>query len=178
MTLTRPASARHQCGRATILDETDQPCAHLDDASLAALDILRFFFVSYSEPASQGWRVAFTYATACFGRLNGVEVAYTLMEVVEAVSRSRNTIFTFSNPRCPVCRQRLSAPERYLMAALSACRHGDLHDARRQARSACDGEPAERLLAALVAAAQKIDDMTPENTILQVPSPGPNSPLN
>lgn len=174
MTPTRSTAHRHQCGRETTLDGP----THLDDAELAALDILRFFFVSYSEPQSQGWRIAFTYATACFGRDQGVRAAYVLMELVETISRSRRSLFTFSNPRCQTCRLRLSEPERQLMHALSACRAGDLPQARRKAMMLSEGAPVERLVAALVLVAREIDAPKTSDTIDGAMPPRASSSLN
>lgn len=157
MSSNKPGNTRYNCGRAIAFEEAANLEPGLDDTELAALDIMRFFFVSYAEPESQGWRVAFSYATSAFGRDRGARIAYALMETVEAMSRSRRSMFCFSNPRCPKCRLRLTEPEQRLMRILRASRRGDGAASQTQALILCEGNPTARFIASATLAARELD---------------------
>lgn len=157
MSSNQPSQARHNCGRPIALNEAAPLSPGLDDTEQAALDIMRFFFVSYAEPKSQGWRIAFSYATSAFGRHRGAHIACALMETVEAMSCSRRSMFCFSNPRCPKCRLLLTEPEQRLMRVLRASRHGDGTAAQTQALILCEGNPTARFIANATLAARELD---------------------
>lgn len=170
MTRREPPTARTACGRPIDVDAAFS-AENLDDTEQTALHIMRCFFVSLAQPESQGWRSAFTYGTACFGRDRGARIAHALMDMVEAMSHSRRSVFSFSNPRCACCARWLTEPEERLMRLLRATRWGDGPEVQTQALILCEGNPTARLVCCAVVAARELDSIAAPMSPARGPRP-------
>jgi hypothetical protein len=129
----------------------DTPLAMLglDDFETGLLATTRHFFTSFLAPESQGWIRAFREAEALWGAVDGPKSAYAMFTTVDAMRRSRRTMFHFSDPHCPTCRESVTPNERNLMRMIHAIRRGRIGAAQTEALLLTEGiDPAFLLRAA------------------------------
>ncbi len=104
---------------------SDAVSAHalgLDADEQALLNLQRFYFRSFAEPASQGWMHALAGAEEAFPHLPRGEAAILVLIQVQALRGVRRSAFRFSNPFCPACRLRLTPDEVALATLFRTCR--------------------------------------------------------
>lgn len=130
---SRPARHDPQPGTAPLED-----CGYSAE-QVAVLEIMRFFFVAYSDPGRHAWETAFSHARKAFGETRGPVMAAKVLEMVQAMRYSRKSVFRFSNPYCECCRLRISNSERHMLDAVCALRRGDTVGARANALVLCEG---------------------------------------
>lgn len=127
---------------------TSVESAGLDAFELGLLAVARHFIVSFAAPETQSWTVAFKIASERWGISEGARAAATVLVVIEEMRLARKSVFRFSDPNCPNCRQSLTPNERHLMLILHAIRRGRVGDAQTEAMLLCEGEDAKGLLRA------------------------------
>ena len=120
-----------------------------DADEIAVLGVLRHLFTTLAEPDSQAWIKALDMAGVQFGPARAGQVVLNLVGVLDAVRATRRQSFKFSNPNCGCCARIVTEPETQLMLALHELRRGRDGQAWLHATTLCDGNDAERLLAAL-----------------------------
>lgn len=103
------------------------------------LEIMRFFFVAYTDPQSNAWEMAFSRASNRFGPSRGPVIVAMILEMVQAMRCSRKSILHFSNPWCACCRDRISGSEKHIMETVRAFDRGDPVTARANALVLCEG---------------------------------------
>ena len=130
-------------------DESRVGALGLDAFELAALVIMRRFFASFADPASQGWLRAAQTAETCFGGDDPGARFLDLLRVVQAMRMARASPFRFASPDCARCAAILTATERHLMLAMQAARRGRRGAAEAQALMLCEGGDSAALMAAL-----------------------------
>lgn len=121
----------------------------LDAFELAALAIMRRFFASFADPASQGWLRASQAAQTCFEHDNPGGRFLDLLRVVQQMRMARRSPFRFSNADCARCSAVLTEAERHLMLAMQAARRGRHGAAAAQALMLCEGGDTAGLMATL-----------------------------
>lgn len=130
-----------------------EECAYRDE-DVALLEVMRYFFVSFTDPERQAWETAFQCSEIYFGPQRGGEVALALLRMIQTMRVSRRTTFRFSNPYCSSCRLRVTDCERHMLGAFRDLSAKNTASARAKALMLCEGFPAGEFLnaaAALVA---------------------------
>ncbi|MEM6677498.1 MAG: hypothetical protein AAF675_06465 [Pseudomonadota bacterium] len=120
-----------------------------DDAERAVLDIARRFFSAFSAPERHGWIGAFTQADRFFGP-QGAALAYRILSTIQVLRSTRMFDFSFINPDCPCCREKITAEERQFLFILHALRRDRPAEATLNAMMVCSGHSPEPLVAATV----------------------------
>ena len=120
--------------------------AGYDRIEITFLSLARCFFLSYAEPETQAWEIAFVKSHRDLGPEIGALFAQETLKIVQAMRLSRRSIFCFSNPRCPCCCDKLSDHERNLMNAFIAIRCNKKSEAHLHAMILCEGHSTETLL--------------------------------
>jgi hypothetical protein len=161
------------CGRMP-----DPKDCHIRDLSLTreeeiVLTVARLFFRSFAVAGSEAWVAGMAEAEAGLGYRDGPIVAARLLATIQAVRRSRQSVFLFNSAGCPGCSAVATEHERRLMRALSAVRRGDGAVARAEMMMLCEGNCIERVLAALLALGHALDcEARRPPAVHPVPSPG------
>lgn len=128
-----------------------------------ALTLARLFFQSFAGARTDGWVAAMAEAEARFGYRNGPIVAARLLAALQAIRRSRISVFMFNSPACPGCSAIATEHERRMMRALSALRRGEATAARAEIVMLCEGRGADRVVSALYALGRALDGDVPAN---------------
>ncbi|MEM8871610.1 MAG: hypothetical protein AAF848_02100 [Pseudomonadota bacterium] len=144
-----PTSSQARCCHPPAGDQLPVHEAGLDLFEVAVLDIMRFYFLSFADPASQGWLRAMHTATTHFKAEAAPIIAFQILAMVQAMRCSRASVFIFSSPVCPECSAMLSDEERHMMAAIHCIRCGRPNEARTHAMLLCQGNPTETFLMAV-----------------------------
>ncbi len=126
----------------------DLAAAGLDGFETGLLTVLRHFCVSFAEPRSQGWTHGYGMATHLWGISAGPKAAQAAFYVLDAMQRTRVSMFQYNNPACAVCCARLTANERHMMRMLHAVRRGQSGAARLEAMLLVEGGDSSAMLAA------------------------------
>lgn len=140
----------------------DPKGGHVRDLGLAreeeiVLAVARLFFLSFAAPGSEAWIAAMAAAAQGLGPRDGAIVAARLLDVIQAIRRSRRSVFLFNATRCPDCSALATEHERRLLRALCAVRRGEGTVARAEIMMLCEGNPAEAVLGALSALGRALD---------------------
>lgn len=112
------------------------------------LTVLRHFCASFAQPQSHGWTQAFGVATEMWGISAGPKTAQAVFYVLDAMQRTRSSVFQYTNPNCSRCSTRLTGNERHMMRMLHAVRRGQNSDARIDAMLLVEGGDSSAILAA------------------------------
>ena len=120
----------------------------LDGFEIGLLGVLRHFCVSFAEPRSQCWTLGFGMATDRWGISAGPKAAQAVFYVLDAMQRTRVSMFQYNNPACPVCSARLTGSERHMMRMLHAVRRRQSSEARINAMLLVEGGESSAMLAA------------------------------
>ncbi|MEM8656823.1 MAG: hypothetical protein AAGF22_01895 [Pseudomonadota bacterium] len=146
MTHSGPTVSKALCCHPSGGDQLKLCDAGLDRFEVAVLDIMRFYFLSFASPATQGWLRALHTATAHFKAEAAPIIAFQVLAMVQAMRCSRPSVFTFSSPTCPDCAAVLSDAERHMMAAIHCIRASRRNEAQTHAMLLCQGNPTETFL--------------------------------
>jgi len=122
--------------------------AGLDEFELGLLSVARHFIISFAAPDTQSWTIALNIASERWGISEGARAAVSLLAVIEAMRRARRSMFHFSDPNCPTCRETLTPNERHLMLMIHAIRQGQIGQAQTEAMLLCEGEDTTDLMRA------------------------------
>lgn len=149
------------CGR-----QPDPKDCHLAELRLTpeeqiALTLARLFFQSFAGTRPNGWVTAMAEAEARFGDRDGPIVAARLLAALQAIRRSRRSVFMFNSPACPGCSAIATEHERRMMRALSALRRGKATAAYAEIVMLCEGQGADRVLSTLSALGRALDGDVP-----------------
>ncbi|MEM8794609.1 MAG: hypothetical protein AAGE61_03495 [Pseudomonadota bacterium] len=123
----------------------------LDDVDKNVLTAMRFFCTSYTHPPSQAWEVAFDETVRAFGHASGPVIAYSIINLLRTLKHARTTVFKFTNPTCPCCREEITDMEMRAIKTIQALRHGDPMAAQTQAMMLCEGVAGQSLIEACTA---------------------------
>lgn len=137
-TCQTPPDARAQ----TIAD------AGLAPDTVAALNVLRHIFQTFTVPASQGWVRAFETAYAHFPQAVAADIGVAALALVRHLAAARSSGFVFCNPDCAHCAPRLAPDEYQLAGLIEAVRAGARAKARTHAMLLCEGRSSTGTLAA------------------------------
>lgn len=127
------------CTRKPTLKETTVERSGAEQCEIACIRIARYFFCNFSQPHSQSWSQAFSYAEEAFDYSNGPVIASLVSKVLQAVRRSRRSTFMYNNPSCENCARILTEHERRLLSALCEIRRGRLERADLELMLLCEG---------------------------------------
>ncbi|MEM8591966.1 MAG: hypothetical protein AAGF13_05515 [Pseudomonadota bacterium] len=133
-----------------------------DKTERSLLVIARFYFLTFSDPSSQGWMRASAAARAAFDEPHASYIAAAVLEAVNELRIARGSAFEFSNPDCPGCSQILCEAERQFMEALTAVRLGRVSAAYASAMLLCEGGNSVPLIAALERLRDLLSDVKTE----------------
>lgn len=122
--------------------------AGLDTFECDLLTVMRHFCVSFAEPRSQGWTYGYGLATELWGISAGPKAAQAVFYVLDAMQRTRMSVFQYNNPACAVCSARLTGNERHMMRMLHAVRRGLNSEARIDAMLLVEGGDSSAMLVA------------------------------
>ena len=103
------------------------------------LEIMRYFFIAYTDPQRNAWEMAFMHAQNRFGTVRGPVIVSRALDVVQAMRLSRKSSFRYSNPYCTCCRERISHSEKHIMETIRAFDRGDPVAAQANALVLCEG---------------------------------------
>ena len=122
--------------------------AGFDADERAVLNVMRYFFQSFTRSSTQGWMGAFRHALDVFPPEHAANVALAVLSVVQSMRMSRREVFRFSNPDCPGCRKILCDDERQLIGIVVAMRRGQRSRAHAHALLICEGNDTSPVLTA------------------------------
>ena len=111
----------------------------LDEFEIGLLATMRYFITSFAAPETQGWVLAYRTAAERWGISDGAKAAYAMFDIVDAMRRARTTMFHFSDPHCPTCRETVTPNERHLMCMIHAIRRGRVGEAQTEAMLLTEG---------------------------------------
>lgn len=123
--------------------------AGFDAFELGTLEIMRHYFATFGNPATQSWMRALELSFVHFPQVTALTQSVKILAAVQAMRRSRRSMFCFSSPTCPDCAQVLTDAERHLMAAIHCIRIGRSREAQTHAMLLCEGNDATEFLAAV-----------------------------
>ncbi|MEO1025568.1 MAG: hypothetical protein AAFX07_08425 [Pseudomonadota bacterium] len=135
----------HACGSK---GATPIAALNADAIDFAFLTAARYFFVSFSEPNSNAWLTAILGSESFFPDAAHAETMRRALAVVHEMRTSRTSMFHFSNPRCPSCSAIVTDDERHLLQMVQFARRGQNSRMASSAMLLCEGNDAERVLAA------------------------------
>ena len=138
------------------LGHTHASCGY-DEVETKILQITRYFFSAFANPASQNWMFAFAFCKSHWCERNGPAFADGCLEVVSAMRLARKATFCFSNPFCLKCSLLVTPHERYLMACVQSARRGQKTLLATHAMMLCEGEKTELFISALNTFIQRFD---------------------
>lgn len=113
--------------------------AGLDRDERALLQVMRYFFQSFTQPETQGWIMAFRAALQHFPHDQAANIALASLSVLQTMRMSRREAFRFSNPDCAACCEVLCDDERQLIGIVAATRRGQRSRAHTHALLICEG---------------------------------------
>jgi len=113
------------------------------------LTIARYYFHSFADPAGQGWIGAVSASLQYFGDRQGPAVAVATLGVVQAMRRSRWSMFRFNSADCPRCAAHATAHEQQLMAVIRAIEQGRIAAAEAHVHLLCEGNDIRAVLRAM-----------------------------
>lgn len=113
--------------------------AGLDRDERVILQVMRYFFQSFTQPQSQGWIMAFRVALQHFPHDQAANIGLATLSVVQNMRMSRREAFRFSNPDCKSCSALLCEDERQLIGLVVATRRGQRSRAHTHALLICEG---------------------------------------
>lgn len=140
---------RTDCHRDPAAKENLVSHAGLDADEIASLGILRCFISTFAEPQSQNWMKGFELAGTAFGAQKGPVIAALLLDLLQAIRRSRQSVFMFSNPNCAGCARILTEHERRLISAINTHRRRRPQATHLQLMMLCEGNSTETALETL-----------------------------
>lgn len=136
-------------GRRAADSGIDTPAiAWLDPFERDVLEIARYFFEAFSDPASHAWVEAFRKAETVFPMPFGASIAHAILIAINALRVSRRQTFQFERPSSLSGSACLTDAERYFMRILYDIRRQDRVSARAHALFLCEGNDASEVLAA------------------------------
>lgn len=110
-----------------------------DGSELACLKVARHYFLSFAVPETQAWMCAPSEAEGIAPNLSGPDMACLVMNLLNAIRRSRVSFFTYANPQCPGCSRIITEHENRMISALAALRLGQRQRAQTQMMLLCEG---------------------------------------
>lgn len=113
------------------------------------LDTGRHFLLSYTKQDHPHWETALELCDRNLGDAFGPLTSASVLDVIRALRRSRNTCFQFNNPYGAGCRVKLTDCERLLFRTLRFVRTGDTSRGRMEALILCEGFDTRALLVAM-----------------------------
>lgn len=130
--------------------KSDMPVAGsgLDEFEVGLLAVARHFIISFAAPDTQSWAVALAIASERWGISQGARAAVSMLTVIDAMRRARRSMFHFSDPHCPTCRDFMTPNERHLMQMIHTIRAGRVGDAQTEAMLLCEGAETTAVLQA------------------------------
>lgn len=116
----------------------------LDDLALPpfqhlVLQLCRWHFHAFTLPESQGWLNALRLAGSVVGPVRAGALCYDVVALVEALRRTRRSVFQFNPEACAGCRHWTTADERRLLGLLEAVERGQTGRAQTCAQLLSDG---------------------------------------
>ncbi|MCR9135669.1 MAG: hypothetical protein NXI27_06735 [Alphaproteobacteria bacterium] len=138
----------------------------LDACERALLDMVRHFLLAYTKHDHPHWETALELGSRYFGARNGPLTTFAVLDVIKALRTSRKTCFTFNNPRCGTCRNKLSDCERHLCRTLHFARNGERSRVRTEALILCEGFDTKALLAAVERLASLLPSLSPTRAMI------------
>lgn len=123
--------------------------AGLSAAEQTVLAALRQFCMSYAAPDSFAWEEAFETCMHAFGPKHGPRIGLAVMNSVRALRSTRKTGFSFIDPACPCCRDKLVSHEHHFMNLIQAERLQDGLTRQTSAMVLCEGEDPGPVLKAI-----------------------------
>ncbi len=151
------ATGSHGCGRPHHGGYDGMGIGALDPRMLCTLTVARYFFQSFAVPQLEGWTRALSGAEHLLGRDAAPGFACAVLRVVQAMRRSRKSVFHFSNPDCSNCAARLSGHERLLLNALRATLEDRPDNAEGHAMLLCEGNDTSEFLEEVEALARMME---------------------
>lgn len=106
---------------------------------IGVLDVMRALFSGWSGHANRQVPPASDVAEVWFGRGTGLDVARLVISLVSAMRSARRSVFRFSNPLCPVCRELVTPHELSLLGVIIHASAGRKADSRADAMVVCEG---------------------------------------
>lgn len=100
-----------------------------EDDELVILTVMRYFFVSFSQPSTEAWTEAIRFSISYFGFSTGSQVAANVLCILQAMRQSRQSCFHFQSPSCKCCKKLITPNERSLMNAFKSVRQGSIETA-------------------------------------------------
>lgn len=152
MTSTKQSNERDQEGCFTFTVEkkgetnATKQTLRLDRFEHSILQITQLMCQSYAHPHSHAWEKALLMSKERFGTIGGGVVATAVLELLNALRKSRRTTFKFTNPFCPCCRASVSECEMRLLAIIKGKRTAQNQRVQMEAVILCEGFPAQKFL--------------------------------
>lgn len=100
-----------------------------DPFEAGVLAITRHFMTSFDAPHLQAWQTGFAVAVERWGQDIGLNAAYAVLKLVQALRRARYD-FEYNDPLCTNARVWVTADEARLMRMLHHMRRDQTNDAR------------------------------------------------
>lgn len=147
-TLQVVTMADPRCHACRSQGETPLSALNADAIDFAFLTAARYFFVTFSEANSNAWLSAVLGSESFFPDACHAETMRRALAVVHEMRTTRKSVFHFSNPRCPNCSSVATDDERHLLQMVQFARKGQTSGVSSSAMLLCEGNPAERVIAA------------------------------
>lgn len=128
--------------------ETPISALNVDAIDYAFLTAARYFFVSFSDANSNAWLSAILGSESFFPDASHAETMRCVLAVVHEMRTARKSMFHFSNPRCAGCSAIVTDDERHLLQMVQHARKGQNSRMVSSAMLLCEGNDAERVIAA------------------------------
>lgn len=137
-----------------------------DDFEISVLEIARFYFATFANPASQLWVTALQRAETQFEAPFGATIAHAILIAVENMREARQTGFSFLDPTCPLCSQYISPEERYFLSVLHEVRRHNKSAAKTNAMLICEGGDDQPLIESFARLAIITGDVDPTHAFI------------
>lgn len=129
---------------------------HFSDHEKTVLFIMRCYFLSYTSPTSSSWENGIEAAVLTFGGRDGPNIAWLCLKTVQSMRLTRRGMFSFCNPFCRCCKDRLTQHESHIMNCVFSVKSGETGRLHLASMMLCEGnndkyfiEAIENLTAAL-----------------------------
>lgn len=134
--------------RAAVNDDRPQTisAARFNFLQRSTLMVSRCYFLSFAEPHSQAWEFGLQRAEALFGPSLGGMFGSKVLAYVQGMRGARRNAFSFANPFCECCRDRLTEHERLFISALGCVQREELSQARLHSLILCEGHSTDAML--------------------------------
>lgn len=126
-----------------------------------ALEVARYFFVSFAQPTTHAWMEGFWRAEQMFPAPFGATIAHTIVIAIRELQTARARPLEFNCPACARNAGRVTAEERHFMVTLAAIRSGNKTAAATHALLLCESEDTSGFLEAVERLAIMTGDVSP-----------------